>query len=313
MKRVFTIFFFLILMTIMPASSQESRNNIYLTGIVNLELNMTLVNTGDTPKFILINPRYQFQVIRENLSEWSNTIEPDQIYINAPRKNILNYRVGFWIYPHETVKVRLIINESYPLIVSFRDFKSQGCTGEIYVKNGKAFINVPQDYIMPVCEVIFPQLLNYPKYIAPEGAFSWDPSIVLYKYEGIVQFKIIHNSTCEQQIFRDVFAVAPPLLFPNAKVYDFTPHPTMSYLEYIKYLKLTYSPSNLENMNKKFNIDTDTVLYDMKLGLMSTKVKTPTIESVKLKKVDYPIWIIWLGDGSSVEIKYKFMWVRGSG
>lgn len=53
------------------------------------------------------------------------------------------------------------------------------------------------------------------------------------------------------------------------------------------------------------------MLYDVKLGLISTKIDLISVKNVKFKKVDYPIWVIWIGDNSSIEITYKFEWSRG--
>ncbi|BAA29740.1 317aa long hypothetical protein [Pyrococcus horikoshii OT3] len=309
--RRFLPFLFIITILTLSFTSRPSiaQNNLYLKGLVDIEMNVTLINLGDEAKFLMVNPRYNFQVIRENLSESYNGIE-----INSPRKNVINYKLGFWVYPHEVVKIRFYINDSNPLEVPLRDFVTPQCTGNIYVENGRYFVEVPvfTSLAPPICDLMFPPLINSPMYLSPESLFNFrDPSLVLYSYEGLIKFKLIHNSSYKQGYFRDVIAVSPPILFPNAKVYGYYPHPTMNYTEYIEYLKgaLGFKSTNIQAKMQK--LDNNFMLYDVKLGLISTKIDLISVKNVKFKKVDYPIWVIWIGDNSSIEITYKFEWSRG--
>lgn len=294
-----TLAFLLLSILTNPAIAQE-RNNINLVGIVQIEMNMTIINTGDLPKFVIVNPRYNFQVIRENMSEVYSGSE-----ITSPEKNVLNYRLGFWIYPHEVVKVKLSLNTSMPLT----HFQTPLCAGRIFVEGDRPFVEVPDTFEMPICEVLIPQLVNSPMYLTPESFFlTRDQSLVLYSYEGVVTFKIKHELPPNLR-FRDVFAVSPPILFLNAKVYSYYPRPTMNYTEYLKFIREEFGLDVPKPV--KLNITEDTILYDMKLGLLSTSQTLPQIQKPRFEEIDYPVWIVWLGSGSSIEIRYRFEWRLG--
>lgn len=80
-KKVALAFFFILLVSSL-VNAQEG-GNIEASGIV--DLNVTLVNAGPFYKFVLINPDYEYTLIRKG-----NEIV-----------NVNN--MGFWIAPYETL------------------------------------------------------------------------------------------------------------------------------------------------------------------------------------------------------------------
>ncbi|MFA4701082.1 hypothetical protein [Pyrococcus kukulkanii] len=313
------VFFMLLIFTITPTFTLAQfevveNNNIYLTGTVEMELNVTLVNLGDTPKYIMVNPRYQFEVIRENRTEFLYHNSTGATIIGNPTKTLLNYRPGFWIYPHEVLKVRFFINEIDKIPIPLYDYYQPYCTGYAYIEGDKLRINVPVGfYTVPICDVLYPQLLNRPIYLYPEALFNVkDFSVVMHGYKGIVKFKIVHNSTLGLPI-RDVFAVAPPILFPNARIYGYFPSPTMSYSEYLDYVKGFWKLNIPKILLPTKNLTDEIVLYGLTDDLLTSKFEIPRVKNVKQINVEYPIWIIWLGDNSTFEITYKFEWGTNKG
>ncbi|MFA4647141.1 hypothetical protein P8X24_07815 [Pyrococcus kukulkanii] len=284
-------------------------NNIYLTGTVELELNVTLVNLDDAPKYIMVNPRYQFEVIRENRTEFLHHNSTGASIIGNPAKTLLNYRPGFWIYPHEVLKIRFFINEVDKIPVPLYDYYQPQCTGYAYVEDHDLRINVPVGfYATPFCDVLYPQLLNNPIYLYPEALFNVkDFNVIMYSYEGTVKFKITHNTTLDLPT-RDVFAVAPPILFPNAEIYGYSPSPTMDYSEYLEYVKSFWKLKAPKTLSPPSNSKGETVLYDITNDLLTSKFEISRVKDVKPVKIEYPIWIVWLGDNSTLEITYKFKW-----
>jgi len=75
-------------------------NNIGLSGELLVDLNVTIVNTAPYPKYILINPRYDFRVIRRNKSEYfyNNRTFTGNLEGFVSRELLsksLNYQIGF--------------------------------------------------------------------------------------------------------------------------------------------------------------------------------------------------------------------------
>ncbi|AFK22681.1 hypothetical protein [Pyrococcus sp. ST04] len=300
-----------------PASAQEviAPNNMYLTALISLEINFTLINTGDEPKFIIVNPRYQFEVIREDKSEVLHHISGDTGYIGSPNLNILNSRIGFWIYPNEVLKVKFFIDTPTKFPIKLRDYTTLPCAGQVRVISGTPMIDIPYGTLDngPFCDILYPQLINSPIFLKPETFFQYrEKNIVLYSYEGLVKLNITHDKGIENvTLGRDWFAVAIPIFFPNAKMYDFYPEPTMNYSDYISYIRGTFWNMIPHETPIEKEISEDIVLYDITDSLLSTNFEAKKEENVKFEKIDYPIWIIWLGDKNSIEIEYKFKWSRG--
>ncbi|ASJ16654.1 hypothetical protein A3L04_06015 [Thermococcus chitonophagus] len=284
------------------------RNNIYLTGLVEVELNVTLVNTGDVPRYIIVNPRYQFEVLRKNESEFLYHTSSGDSIVGTPGQTLLNYVPGFWIYPHEVLRVRFFINETDAFPIDLKNYYQPQCTGYGYIEGDVLKIKIPPTiYTGPICNVMYPQLLNFPHYLDPKALFDIKAfDVVVYNYQGIVKFKVTHNTTLNIPT-RVVFAIAPPLLFPGAKVYGYSPAPTMNYTGYIEYLQETFWSTGEINQPSSIDIQNELVIYDISQDLLTSKVKINTAKTVNTK-IDYPVWVVWLGDGSSIEISYKFKW-----
>ena len=150
MKRIFGFLLILSLLSLSYASAQGYGGN--LRGLTEIDLNVTVVNTAEYPKFVVVNPNYRFEVFRNG---------------SNPRQ--LNGATGFWIMPYETVKVnfRITENSTYPVSVP----------------------SCGEDEFM--CGVVYPPLINYPKIRSLASLFPFiDGDIRILKVEGTVTLNV---------------------------------------------------------------------------------------------------------------------------
>lgn len=299
---IFTLISFLLLNT--PVLAQEPLNNIDLQPFLKLTMNVTLVNTGEYPKFIAVNPTYDFKTFREGDE---NLLHNTTDLIQLSKANlILNKRVGFWIYPHEVLKVEFSINIPMDLGELYLQDYADLCYPDYTITWSTKRITYPPSLgVGPLCEVVYPHLINYPILVDLTSFIQVrDPEIVIYSYSGEVEFTITNRGP------KTMFAVALPLIPVDAKIYSITPNPDMNYTEYMGKFLPTYLKSQVQNA--KFNLTQESVLFEYTDTLLSTMSSQQNLiqNSITTNEdiVDYPIWIVVLGENSSFDIKYKFQW-----
>ncbi|AFL95227.1 hypothetical protein CL1_1024 [Thermococcus cleftensis] len=300
---------------------QKPYNNIGILGEVMIDLNVTIVNTAPFPKFVIVNPRYDFHVFRLSNDEYMVSYRVGDTSYHYPSRldrTSLNYYLGFWVMPYETVVVnfRIPYNNSYLLQTS--DYQSIcGDTNKItnvtyYVINGSLAhggkIDVSDDISMLSCGVMYPQLVNTPKIISLRSMFPMnDGHVKVLKYEGTVTFRLT-NVPNRAGIFNTFFAASVPVIFKEAKMYNFTPNYTMTYREYMeefvwKYKgleppKRTEPEQQLPSVSGMFQLS-NTLLTGVTVG-------APVVEPPKEAGLYFPVWIIFLG--GSMDIKYHVEW-----
>jgi len=84
-------------------------NNIGIQAYVLMDLNITLINRGPFDKFILVNPAYNYTIMRNRGDSMEITGSSGRIiYLDLNlERNMLNYYIGFWVKPYETVKINV--------------------------------------------------------------------------------------------------------------------------------------------------------------------------------------------------------------
>ena len=305
-------------------------NNIGLRGQLIMSVNVTLVNLAPYPKFIVINPRYDFKVYRQDNGEWLvghlNETSGEMVYTPSPKtlRNTLNYRLGFWVYPYETVKVEFSITSEHRYYLPLRDYRDS-CPEDVglYVleyENGSLVggrMHSFENLNSPVCGVAYPQLLNYPLAIRfNEVLPSMDGYIKMLKYEGVVRFKITDvpdsaddNSTSKVE-FPLFFAVSQPVIFHNATASDFQPNYSMKYSDYFDFILGYRGLKATEDSSQKPQKDASDGLFKLTNSLISgTTIKKPELKEPVVEPLDFPIWIVYMGkDVNTLEISYRVKW-----
>ena len=309
-------------------------NNIGIAELVTIDLNVTLVNTGQYPKFVVVNPRYDFKVYRLDGSEnMTSVISGGQIYHVPGNESriVLNYYVGFWIMPYETVLVSFRITDQNPYIVQTTDYNSLCGEGKItqvdYGESTRGVIQELSDISRITCGVMYPQLINSPQVMSLRTMFPFiDESIKLIKYDGIVRMKLTNvpgnprpciSGDCEKGAFGEnadfwtLFAVTAPLIFPEGKMYDYSPHYTMTFKEYVeKYMKFArksaHRPSsqNAPELSGMFTLS-NKLLTGVTITKSSEFKPKPPMDS----QSELPVWIILMK--GEVEISYRVSWRTG--
>jgi len=295
-------------------------NNMGLRGEVTFSINVTLVNLAPYPKFVVVNPRYDFVVHRFNGSERMYTVVNGTSIVHIlPRNlqtNTLNYRVGFWIFPYEVVNVTFSITKNYPYQLQLRSYTDycKGQDGLDYLR----YINATfvsgrileyQDVSLPVCGVAYPQLLNAPQFINFNYVMAMDGGYVrMLKYSGVVRFNLT-NVPDESGQFPLFFAVSVPVIFMNATQYDYTPTPNMNYSSYVSFV-LNYRGLTSQNSSGEIPKPPKTALFNVTNTLISgVKIPAPSVEPQSLKPLNFPVWIIYMnGRSRSFVITYKVKW-----
>lgn len=312
-------------------------NNIGLRGELVLSINVTLINLAPYPKFVVVNPLYDFKVYRWNGTEemvgYLNESTGEKVHILPPdtSKNTLNYRVGFWIYPYETVKVNFGISEDHHYTLPLDNYQDS-CPSSVGIsvlryENGTlvgGMIGEDNDLSNPICGVAYPQLLNYPLVIALNQVLpSIDGHVKMLKYEGTVRFIIedvpdsTDDNTASNAEFPLFFAVSQPLIFLNAEEYNYEPPYSMNYTDYLEFITgyrgLKPSPApegNQEKVGESNNLFklTDKLLSGVNVGGSSQESLKP------VKPLDFPIWVVYMGkDVNRLEIRYEIEWENSQG
>ncbi len=208
MKRLAAALFILLLASSLVSAVTyelpgEKYNNIGIMGEVMINLNVTMVNTAPFPKFVVVNPRYDFTVYRLGNSENMQAILMGDTVLHTisdVRKSTLNYYTGFWIMPYETVVVNFRITSNYSYVVPTLDYESVcGDTAKITsVKyNGSEVSGVIEDLDnigILSCGVIYPQLVNTPKVIFEIYLVLTLLGVYLYYMNGMNLFDALTHS-----------------------------------------------------------------------------------------------------------------------
>ncbi|WP_457752481.1 hypothetical protein [Thermococcus sp.] len=311
-------------------------NNIGISEVVTVDLNVTLVNTAQYPKFVIVNPRYDFKVYRLDGSEnLTSKILDGQIYHVPGNENkiVLNYYVGFWIMPYETVMVNFKISDQNPYVVQTMDYKSLCGNGKItqvdYSSNGTVggvIQELPQISVL-TCGVMYPQLINSPQVMYLNTMFPlMDSSIKVIKYDGVVRMKLTNvpgnpqpclSGYCDEKAFGEkanfwtLFAVTVPLVFSNAEMYDYTPKYTMTFKEYMdQYMNFNKASKPPQTSNSAPKLSG---MFTLSNKLLSgvTIASTPQFKPKLPEKSEdnLPVWVILMK--GEVEISYRVSWRTG--
>ncbi|WP_048810976.1 hypothetical protein [Thermococcus gammatolerans] len=304
-------------------------NNLGLEGQLMMSINVTLINLAPYPKFIVLNPFYDFKIYRRNNGEWLtgkfNETRGKMVYHVSPEtmNNTLNYRVGFWIYPYETVKVQFSITEAHHYYIQLKDYRDSCPTNVgLYIlryENGTLTggeINTYENLNHPICGVAYPQLLNYPLVIRfNEVLPSMDGYIKMLRYEGIVKFKLTDvpdraddNSTSNVE-FPLFFAVSQPVILYNATMTDYQPPYSMKYSDYLNFI-LGYRGFTTPQVSQEKPRRPSNGLFKLTDSLLSgTTIKKPEVNAPVVKPLDFPIWVVYMGkDVNTLEISYHVEW-----
>jgi len=314
-------------------------NNIGISEVVTVDLNVTLVNTAQYPKFVIVNPRYDFKVYRLNGSEnLTSKILGGQIYHIPGDENkiVLNYYVGFWIMPYETVKVNFRISDQNPYVVKTVDYKSLCGNGKItqvdYSSNdtvGGVIQELPQISLI-TCGVMYPQLINSPEVMYLNTMFPLlDSSVKVIKYDGVVRMKLTNvpgnprsclsgycekNALGEKADFWTLFAVTVPLVFADADMYGYTPKYTMTFREYMdQYMNFDRGSKPRPATTGATSAPKLSGMFTLSNKLLSgVTVATSPKFSPKLSSKsedDLPVWVILMK--GEIEISYRVSWRTG--
>jgi hypothetical protein len=230
----------------------------------------------------------------------------------------VNYMTGFWIMPYETVEITFRISSNASYTVPLRDYESAcGETGHI---NGVTFSNgtlqsvnvyIPAGEIDRLtCGVVYPQLVNYPRIVSLRSMLPFlDRYIRVLRAEGVVHFRVINVPNEDNSTFSVFFAMAPPLLFSDAKVYDYYPNYTMTYGEYIK--KFVWAFRGMEPPKGEEMVEPNVTSKVFRLTpILLSRVSMPTLgKHPKFEpKFDFPVWIVFMK--REVEITYRVSWTN---
>ncbi|WP_258083457.1 hypothetical protein [Thermococcus thermotolerans] len=321
MKRLAASLFILLLASSLVSAATytlpgDTYNNIGVMGEVMINLNVTIVNTAPFPKFIVVNPRYDFTVYRLDNSESVQAfLLGDTVVHNISnvQRTTLNYYTGFWIMPYETVVVNFRITSHYSYIIPTIDYQtvcgdSAKITSVEY--NGSSVSGVVQDLDdigVLSCGVVYPQLINTPKVIYMRSMFPIiDGHIKILGYEGDVTFRLT-NVPNEAGIFNTFFAAAIPVIFNGANMTDFTPNYTMTYRDYMEEFIWKYKGLNPPQKTQPQPLPSMPGMFQLSNSLISgVSVGIPEIKPPEYAGFDFPIWIIFMGKG--VDITYHVSW-----
>ena len=310
----------------LPGQTSDGKpyNNIGILGEVAVSLNVTLVNTASFPKFVIVNPRYDFTVLRrggETGVYSENKGGSVSHVVSDLGRNILNYYVGFWIMPYETVVVNFEITFNNSYVIKTFDFSSI-CGDSAKIKsvaydNGVSGVILPlDDPSVLTCGVMYPPLVNTPEVINPESMFPLlDKHIKVLGYSGKVVFRLTNVPNNGDGPFWVYFATAVPVIFKGAQVYNFTPNYTMNYSEYMRvllgdYIGLDYTKTKTDGNSRDSDNGVSSGMFQLSDTLL-TGVSIRTSVEVPKKKFDFdfPVWIVFMKN--RVEISYFVRWSPG--
>ena len=341
MKRLSSILLLFTLLFSLPAFSLAqsytlpgslpggiSYNNIGLSGEIMVDLNVTIVNTAPYPKYVLINPRYDFKVLRGNGSEYLyNYRTPTGELEGAVSRELLsksvNYLVGFWLAPHETVVVNFRITQNSSYFVPLLDFNSPcgdvGRLTELTYENGtlvSVVLNNRGGLDKLICGSVYPKLINRPTFMSVRSMFPiLDRNIKVLKYEAYVDFRItnVPNFNSKDKLFHVFFAVAQPIIFLDGKTYDYRPNYTMTYEQYVQRFLFEYSGIGGPSKRAVNVTKAEDNLFKLTDRLISGVKMSPSVEVERrpYKGPDFPVWVVFMGD--RIDITYRVSWNNDSG
>jgi len=291
-------------------------NNVGLVGELMVNLSVTLVNTAPYPRYVVVNPRYDFRVIREDGTEYLyNYRTADGELVGVVSKDLLsrsvNYMMGFWVAPYETVRVDFSITQNSSYEVPLLDVNAPCAPHVIEVTyyNGtlsSVVINNDYDIGTLLCGPVYPQLLNAPMVMSVRSMFPLlDRSVKILEYEGVVDFRItnVPSYNSDDKLFRTFFAVAQPVIFTGAETYDYRPNYTTTYSRYLElFLPVKKRPERRVELpeNNLFQL-TDTLISGVSIPgvVVERKPLAP----------DFPVWVVFMTD--RVDITYRVSWSAG--
>ncbi|WP_456368492.1 hypothetical protein [Thermococcus sp.] len=342
MKKALSIFLILILGVVLSSSGMVSAsyytvpgtspeglpyNNIGILGEIMIDLNVTLINTAPYPKFVVVNPRYDFIVHRNNDSERLinyrvGGVLKGNITIES-LKHSLNYLIGFWLDPYESVVVTFRINSNASYVLNLEDYNGP-CKGinkitSLTYENGtlqslEIIRNDELDKI--VCSGVYPQIINKPMFLSFRSMFPLlGRDVKVLKYRGKVTMRLtnVPNYYNKDKFFRSIFAVVQPIVFLDGQTYNYTPMYTMTYDEYLSTFVWSYVGLEKPHLKKSEAPVVESTLFRLTPTLISgvsiTQRASPEVENNKFAGLKLPVWIILLGDRA--EISYFVRWDSG--
>jgi len=267
-------FLFLTLLVSGFVNAQES-----VSASATVDLNVTLVNAGPFYKFVLINPNYEYTLLRED-----SEIET----VN---------NLGFWIAPYETLQVNVRINET---------LSTRSISG---VEGSNPFYNP----IYPQL-ILYPQ-----RYYAVDTFFISDSYVKVVKYSGKVEVTINNPSPETSKYIAiglpilfegaEISGFTPEYTMKYSEYVDTILSQYSQYVrEYIpKYLDRS-SKSNtdaLSELSSRIVVSSGTDLLSRSREESELLINNRISKTQELK-FDYPVWIVFLGD--KLEITYDVKW-----
>jgi hypothetical protein len=269
-RRILSLFFLILLVSGL-VNAQESVN-----ASATVDLNVTLVNAGPFYKFVLINPDYEYTLVRK-----------------GGEIGIVN-NMGFWIAPYETLQVNVKINE--PL-----------STGTISGVEGP---NLFYDPIYPEL-ILYPQ-----KYYAVDTFFISDGYVKVLKYSGTVKVTIENPSPENTKYIAMglpvLFEGAEIGDFTPEYTMKYSEYVSTILSQYAQYVG-DYMPKYLDRESEDGLTDlselSSRIVVSSGTGLLSGSKGEPELVKTSKKpelKFDYPVWIVFLGN--KLEITYNVKW-----
>lgn len=295
----------------------DTYNNIGVQGEVMINLNVTIVNTAPFPKFVIVNPRYDFTVYRLNNDEKARAFRVGNSSVLHTIWNVqrttLNYYTGFWIMPYETLVVNFRITSNYSYVLQTMDYRtvcgdSAKMTSVDYSgSNVSGIVQDLDDIAVLSCGVMYPQLINTPKVIYMRSMFPiLDGYIKILGYEGDVTFRLT-NVPNDAGVFNTFFAASIPVIFDGAEMANFTPNYTMTYRQYMEEFVWKYRGLNPPQKGEAQNPPVMSGMFQLSNSLISgVSVGVPELKPSKRVDFDFPVWIIFMGKG--VDITYHVSW-----
>ncbi|USS41136.1 hypothetical protein NF865_02695 [Thermococcus aggregans] len=271
LKRTLPLLF-LVLLVSGFVNAQES-----ISASATVDLNVTLVNAGPFYKFVLINPNYEYTLLRED-SEIKT--------VNNP---------GFWIAPYETLQVNVKINETLS-------------TGTISgVEGSNPFYNPVYPQL-----ILYPQ-----KYYAVDTFFISDGYVKVVKYSGTVKVTINNPSPETSKYIAiglpilfegaEVSGFTPEY---TMKYSEYVGTILSQYAQYVKEYTPKYLDRSSESSTNTLSELSSRIIVSSGTDLLSRSKEGPELLGRVYKKpelkFDYPVWIVFLGD--NLEITYDVKW-----
>ncbi|ACS91007.1 hypothetical protein [Thermococcus sibiricus] len=273
LKKVAPAFFFILLASTL-VSAQEG-GDVVASGIA--DLNVTLVNAGPFYKFVLINPDYEYTIIRKG-SEIVNVND-----------------LGFWIGPYETLGVNVKINETLSV-------------GSMSGMEG------PNLFYSPVYPqlILYPQ-----KYYMVDTFFISDGYVKVIKYAGTVKVTVSNPSEEEAKYLAigvpilfdsaEMYGFNPEY---TMKYSEYVGTILGQYAQYVKDFMPTYLERESGNTKDLSELSSRVVVYSLTDTLLAkSKQRSEFPETPKKSEIkfDYPVWIVFLG-GKDFVFEYEVKW-----